>query len=136
MPLCTVCQSVDFRALFNATLQGCFDRQESTRNGEKHDGISFSSDGLCAFRHHDDIFNVEQSSANCGLCQIIFGAFQKRLREQNAADVEEARGLKLLLCASSTGVGVFYDTWEGMIELCRLDFYMHENDGMFYPTTT
>ena len=120
MALCTTCKGVDFHALLVACLEQCIDRQEA-------DGEDCYEAPPPSHKHHDDIFEFKRSSRNCHLCKVIFQAFEKR----NVPDVEEARGLPIVIRAWGNKVQVCYDAKEGLIELCGLDWYMSEVDGEY-----
>jgi hypothetical protein len=120
MPLCTACERVDFSTLLTACLQQCRDRQA---NADNFDTPLLSS----RFNHHPDIFEIKISGRHCDLCKVIFKAFEKR----KVADPEEARGLPIIIRASSNKIKVCYDAEEGLITLCCLDIYMDEVDGNY-----
>lgn len=122
MTLCATCKGVDFPTLLVACVEQCKDRQEA--DGEDDYEIPPPPP---SHKHHDDIFEIEKSSRDCDLCKIIFQAFKKR----NVADVEEARGLPIVVRAWGNKVEVCYDAEEGLIKLCGLDWYMSEDDGEY-----
>ncbi|KAF2468783.1 HET-domain-containing protein [Lindgomyces ingoldianus] len=121
MTLCTTCKSLDFRTLLLTCLQQARERQEARDIG--YDDAPLASDLLAPLRHHCDIFEVGKSSSTCKLCKIIFQAFEKR----QVADVEDARGLQIVFRTFSNRIQVCYET-EELIQLCRLDVYMNEDD--------
>jgi hypothetical protein len=120
MTLCVTCKGVDFRALLVACLEQCKGRQKP--DGEYH----YEAPPL-SHTHHDDIFQIKNSSRDCHLCKAIFQAFERR----HVADVEEARGLPIVIRAWGNKVEVCYDAEEGLIKLCGLDWYMSEVDGEY-----
>ncbi|THV48857.1 hypothetical protein BGAL_0224g00190 [Botrytis galanthina] len=124
MPLCTTCDSVDVFNLLLICLSQCRDKQEALYNNEPYDTKENSCYERSKVKHHHDIFEIEKSSKNCNLCEVIFKAFKRT----NIQDVEVARGLQIIFRVSCTRIEVCYDTKEGLVKLCGLDIYMDESD--------
>jgi hypothetical protein len=118
MTICATCKGVDFRALLVSCVEQCIHRQEA----DSEDNYEAPPP---SHKHHVDIFEIEKSSQDCPLCKIIFQAF----RERKVPDVEEARGLPIIVRAWGNTVEVCYDAEEGLIKLCGLNWYMSEDDG-------
>ncbi|RDL35182.1 uncharacterized protein BP5553_07113 [Venustampulla echinocandica] len=94
MPLCATCDGVDVRNLLRICLSQCRDKQEALSDGETYDNrLNYEGSEV---KHHDDIFEIEKSSQDCGLCKVIFQAFKRT----NVHDVEIARGLQIIFRAS------------------------------------
>ena len=126
MPLCATCDSVDILNLLDICLSQCQDKQEALSEGETYGNRLKNYEGS-EVKHHGDIFEIEKSSKDCDLCEIIFQAFKRT----NVQDVEVARGLQIMFRASCNKIEVCYNTdaREGLIKLCGLDVYMDEPDG-------
>jgi hypothetical protein len=129
MPLCATCDSVDVLKLLLVCLSQCRDKQEALSDGETYDHRLNNYEGS-EVKHHGDIFEVEKSSKDCDLCEVIFQAFKRT----NVKDAEVARGLQIIFRASCGKIEVCYNTdaKEGLIKLCGLDVYMDEPDGEYY----
>ena len=130
MPLCATCDSVDILNLLLICLSQCRDKQEALSNGETYDNRPNNYEGS-EVKHHGDIFEIEKSSKDCDLCEIIFQAFKRT----NVQDVEVARGLQIMFRASCSKIEVCYnaDAKGELIKLCGLDVYMDGPDGEYYP---
>ena len=128
MPLCATCDSVDILNLLLICLSQCRDKQQALSDGETYDNRNYEGSEV---KHHGDIFEIEKSSKDCDLCDIIFQAFKRT----NVQDVEVARGLQIMFRASCSKIEVCYNTdaKERLIKLCGLDVYMDEADGEYYP---
>ena len=124
MTLCATCEGVDFRALFLSCVQQCKDRQEA-------DSEDYYEAPPSCHKHHVDIFEIEKSGRDCPLCKVIFQAFKDR----NVPDVEEARGLPIVVRARGSRAEVCYDAEDGLIKLCGLDWYMTKEDGEYTSQT-
>lgn len=128
MPLCATCRGVDVLNLLLICLLQCRDKQEALSNRETYDNELKSYEGS-EVKHHGDIFEIEKSSTDCDLCEVILQAFKRT----NVQDVEIARGLQIIFRASHNKIEVCYQTdKEGSIKLCGLDVYMDEPDGEYY----
>jgi hypothetical protein len=129
MPLCATCKSVDFVNLRLICLLQCRDKQTALAEGEIYDTRLTNYEGSVV-KHHADIFDIQKSSKDCDLCEVIFQAFKRT----NIQDVEVARGLQITFRASYSKIEVCYDTdaKEGLIKLFGLDMYMDETDGEYY----
>ena len=129
MPLCATCKSVDFVNLSHICLLQCRDKQTALAEGEIYDARLTNYEGSVV-KHHADIFDIQKSSKDCDLCEVIFQAFKRT----NIQDVEDARGLQIIFRASRYKIEVCYNTdaKEGLIKLCGLDVYMDEPDGEYY----
>jgi hypothetical protein len=121
---------VDILNLLLICLSQCRDKQEALSDGETYDNRLNNCEGS-EVKHHGDIFEVEKSSKDCYLCEIIFQAFKRT----NVQDVEVARGLQIMFRASCSKIEVCYnvDAKGGLIKLCGLDVYMDGSDGEYYP---
>jgi hypothetical protein len=130
MPLCATCDSVDVLNLLLICLSQCQDKQKALSDGETYDNRLNNHEGS-EVKHHSDIFEIEKSSKDCDLCEVIFQAF-KRTEVQ---DGEVARGLQIIFRASCSKIDVCYNTdaREGLIKLCGLNVYMDEPNGEYYP---
>jgi hypothetical protein len=120
---------VDIRNLLLICLSQCRDKQEALSDGKTYDDSLNIYEGS-EVQHHGDIFEIEQSSKDCDLCEVIFQAFKRT----NVQDVEVARGLQIIFRASCNKIEVCYNTdaKEGRGKLCCLDVYMDEPDGEYY----
>ena len=129
MPLCATCDSVDVLKLLLICMSQCRDKQKALSEGETYDNRPNNYEGS-EVKHHGDIFEVEKSSKDCDLCEVIFQAFKRT----NVQDAEVARGLQIIFRASCNKIEVCYNTnaKEGLIKLCGLDVYMDEPDGEYY----
>ena len=129
MPLCATCDSVDILKLLLICISQCRDKQKALSDGETYDTRPKNYEGS-EVKHHGDIFEVEKSSKDCDLCEVIFQAFKRT----NVQDAEVARGLQIIFRASCNKIEVCYNTdaKEGLIKLCGLDVYMDEPDGEYY----
>jgi hypothetical protein len=121
---------VDLRNLLLICLSQCRDKQEALSNGETYDNRHSNYEGS-EVKHHGDIFEIEKSSKDCRLCEVIFQAFTRT----NIQDAEVARGLQIIFRASCSKIEVCYNTDAkgGLVKLCGLDVYMDEPDGEYYP---
>ncbi len=128
MSLCARCGSVDFTYLLDICLSQCQDRQEALSQSQEYDG-SLTNYGESEIKHHSDIFEIEKSSKGCDLCKAIFQTYKKT----NVRDKEAARKLQIMLRASYGKIKVCYGAREGLLQLCRLDVYMDEDNGEYYP---
>jgi hypothetical protein len=129
MPLCATCDSVDVLELLLICISQCRDKQKALSDGETYDTRLNNYEGS-EVKHHGDIFEVEKSSKDCDLCEVIFQAFKRT----NVQDAEVARGLQIIFRASCNKIEVCYNTdaKERLIRLCGLDVYMDEPDGEYY----
>lgn len=118
MNLCATCKAIDFRAMIVACLQDCQHRQAA--DSQDYDEVL-----ALPQKHHTDIFQIQASAQACGLCKLIFRAFEER----NVANVEDARGIPIIFRSRCNKVEVLYDAPERYIKLCDLDWYMNESDG-------
>jgi hypothetical protein len=130
MPLCAICYSVDILNLLHICLSQCRDKQEALSNGETYNNRVNNYEGS-EVKLHDDIFEIEKSSKDCDVCEIIFQAFKRT----NIQDVEVARGLQIMLRASCGKIEVHYNanTKGRLSKLCSLDVYMDGPTGKYYP---
>lgn len=127
MPFCAACSRVDFLNLFNISISQYRDKQEALSHNEDY-ALSRNYKGS-EVRHQSDIFEVEKSSKDCRLCEVIFQAFKRA----NVRDVEVARGLEIIFRALHNKIEVCVDTKESQIEkFCGLDVYMDEPDGEYH----
>jgi hypothetical protein len=122
--LCEICKSVDFGPLVLACLQRCRDRQEAYY-GDGHGWLAGPDDSSWV-KQHDDIFELQKRARDCGLCRVIFQAFEQR----KVANREDARGLPIGFRLSGNNIEVCYNSEEGLIRLCGLVLYMNETHGM------
>jgi len=119
---------MDVLKLLLICLSQCRDKQEALSDGETYDTRLNNYKGS-EIKHHGDIFEIEKSSKNCDLCEVIFQAFKRT----NVQDVEVARGLQIIFRASCSKIEVCYNTGakEGLAKLCGLDVYMDEPEGEY-----
>jgi len=129
MRLCATCDGLNIPRLLLICLAQCRDKQEALSDGEVYDPKQPSYEGS-EVKHHCDIFQVEKTSKDCDLCEIVFQAFKKT----NVQDVEVARGLQIIFRASGGKIEICYDAdAKGtLIKICGLDMYMDESDGEHY----
>jgi hypothetical protein len=129
MPLCATYKGVDFVNLRLICLLQCRDKQTALAEGEIFDTRLTNYEGSVV-KHHADIFDIEKSSKDCDLCEVIFQAFKRT----NIQDVEVARWLQIIFRASYSKIEVCYDTdAKGrFIKLCGLYMYMDASDGEYY----
>jgi hypothetical protein len=129
MPLCATCKSVDFVKLLLICLLQCQDKQTALSEGEPYDTRLTNYEGS-EVKHHADIFDIEKSSKDCDLCEVIFQAFKRT----NIQDVEVARGLQIIFRASYREIEVCYDidAKGRLVKLCGLHMYMDASDGEYY----
>jgi hypothetical protein len=129
MPLCATCKGVNFVNLRLICLLQCRDKQTALAEGEIFDTRLTNYEGSVV-KHHADIFDIEKSSKDCDLCEVIFQAFKRT----NIQDVEVARWLQIIFRASYSKIEVCYDTdAKGrFIKLCGLHMYMDASDGEYY----
>jgi hypothetical protein len=120
---------VDIPNLLAVCLLQCRDRQETLADGEIYDN-RLTNYKKAEAKHHSNIFEIQKSSRDCRLCEVIFQAFKRT----NIEDLEVARGLQIIFRVSYGKIGVYYDTTtkEGLIRLCGLDLYMDASDGKYY----
>jgi hypothetical protein len=118
MNLCVICSGIDFQALIVACLKDCQHRQAA--DSQDYDEVLAPPQ-----KHHNDIFEIQASAQACGLCKLIFRAFEER----NVANVEDARDISIIFRSRGNKVEVRYDAPEQYIKLCDLDWYMNESDG-------
>jgi hypothetical protein len=76
MPLCATCDSVDVLNLLLICLSQCQDKQKALSDGETYDNRLNNYEGS-EVKHHSDIFEIEKSSKDCDLCEVIFQAFKR-----------------------------------------------------------
>jgi len=128
MPLCATCKSVDFVNLRLTCLLQCQDKQTALAEGETYDTRLTNYEGSVV-KHHADIFDIEKSSKDCDLCEVIFQA----IKRTNIQDVEVARGLQIIFRASYREIEVCYDidAKGRLVKLCGLHMYMDASDGEY-----
>ncbi|KAH0559316.1 hypothetical protein GP486_004171 [Trichoglossum hirsutum] len=131
MTLCATCKRIDFRPLLIACLQQCRDRQEAD-DGGCDAPLPSDNSARTKQQHHNDIFEIEQSSGDCDFCKLLFQAFEKR----KVADAEDARGLPIVFRAFGNKIEVCFDAEEGPIKLCGLDMYMNEADDQYWSAVS
>jgi hypothetical protein len=121
---------VDILSLLIICLSQCRDKQQALSDGKTYDNRLNNCEGS-EVKHHGDIFEIEESSKDCDLCDIIFQAFKRT----NVQDIEVARGLQIMFRTSCSKIEVCYNTdaKEGLVKLCGFDVYMDEADGEYYP---
>ena len=107
------------------------DKQQAISDGEDYEDRLQNYNGS-EVEHHDDIFEVEKSSRDCDLCDLIFQAFKRN----KARNIEVARGLQITLRAFRGQIEVCceMDNTGGLTKLCGLDMYMDEVDGEYLFT--
>ncbi|KAK0701291.1 hypothetical protein B0H67DRAFT_97924 [Lasiosphaeris hirsuta] len=124
MVLCAVCRAIDFGSLLDACLEQYQNRREAYFSDR--DSTLPPPDIASWIKQHGDIFELEKCFQWCDLCRVIFQAFEREM----VVEKEDARGLPIVFRPARNKIEVCYKSEEGLINLCRLDAYMEDDDAI------